>query len=791
MKTLLLLLGGTFLFTGLLRAQVPSHMNYQGRISVAGVNFHGSGGFKFALLDGVSGVTLWSHDGSSLLGSEPGTALTIPVEKGLYAVQLGSGQPAMLPLTPAALAGHSDVVLRVWFNDGAHGSQLLTPDERISAVPFAMNAATAAAVAPGSVTTAMLADGAVTTPKIANGAVVTAKLADHAVTDTRLAANAVHGATWWAPFDALPARHSHTAVWTGEAMLVWGGYGVGSLELGDGFGYSTNFGGVFPLPPAPLNARGRHTAVWTGAEMIIWGGNGSGILGDGARYRSSTGQWNLLPSLNSPTARFGHTAVWTGTEMIIWGGIDRDSGVPDGGGTRYNLQNNTWSAIDRGPLTNRGYHTAVWTGSKMIIWGGLGEGGARHNNGAAYDPATNSWTALPTPAFLPGRSRHTAVWTGTQMIVWGGLSTVGLSDGGVYNVALNTWTPTPFAQIGQVPYPLVTPRRAHTAVWTGSEMIVWGGLAAPGQYLGDGAVMNFDRYTWSAVPATALAPRSRHTAVWTGTDMIVAGGANAAPHSTGEFYSHFSNIRDGGVDSRHLASDRGSFGKVSGGALTFVNNPAGAPTGVAFTGATLQGLPGTLSLGLQQGVILLPQPPFFEPVVSNPTEVYHQAATSFGWYGSTPQGNQVLMMRLLPRADPQGYQNGGNLHVNGSVYGNLIQTSDRAQKENFAPVSAAEVLEKVAALPITRWNYKSDTKAQHLGPMAQDFYAAFQLGSDDQHIAVVDEGGIALAAIQGLHEKTKRLERENAKLSARLESLEKKLNAMDRTADASATPAQP
>ena len=87
------------------------------------------------------------------------------------------------------------------------------------------------------------------------------------------------------------------------------------------------------------------------------------------------------------------------------------------------------------------------------------------------------------------------------------------------------------------------------------------------------------------------------------------------------------------------------------------------------------------------------------------------------------------------------------------VHGTFNNTSDRNVKENFQPVSAQEILQKVAALPLTRWNYKADISTPHLGPMAQDFYAAFQVGPDDKHIATVDESGVALAAIQGLNQK--------------------------------------
>lgn len=109
----------------------------------------------------------------------------------------------------------------------------------------------------------------------------------------------------------------------------------------------------------------------------------------------------------------------------------------------------------------------------------------------------------------------------------------------------------------------------------------------------------------------------------------------------------------------------------------------------------------------------------------------------------------------------------------------VVLTSDRNTKENFVPVDSREVLDKVAALPITRWNFKTDSKVVHLGPMAQDFYAAFGVGPDDKHIAVVDAGGVALAAIQGLNEKMNEKDAEIQKLKRQNEALEKRLDGLE------------
>jgi trimeric autotransporter adhesin len=129
-----------------------------------------------------------------------------------------------------------------------------------------------------------------------------------------------------------------------------------------------------------------------------------------------------------------------------------------------------------------------------------------------------------------------------------------------------------------------------------------------------------------------------------------------------------------------------------------------------------------------------------------------------------------------------------NVYSAGNVYANGVElTSDRNAKENFTAMDGKTVLAKVAVLPVTEWNYKNDgVDKKHLGPMAQDFYAAFQLnGGDDKHISVVDEGGVALAAIQGLNQKLQeqlnRQDAENARLKQQNDSLAERLNELETT----------
>ncbi|HEY1788214.1 MAG TPA: tail fiber domain-containing protein [Verrucomicrobiae bacterium] len=115
-----------------------------------------------------------------------------------------------------------------------------------------------------------------------------------------------------------------------------------------------------------------------------------------------------------------------------------------------------------------------------------------------------------------------------------------------------------------------------------------------------------------------------------------------------------------------------------------------------------------------------------------------------------------------------------------TVYGTFNNSSDRNAKQDFAPVSSSHILEKVDQLPITEWSYKEDPTTRHVGPMGQDFYAAFNIGTDERHIAPIDEGGVALAAIKGLSQKMEAenaaLRSENEDLKARLEKLEQLIN---------------
>jgi N-acetylneuraminic acid mutarotase len=331
-------------------------------------------------------------------------------------------------------------------------------------------------------------------------------------------------------------RFYHTAVWTGSRMIVWGGTQDGSSTFfNDGGQYDpvANAWTATTTTGAP-SARELPTAVWTGSKMIVWGGyNGSVPLNDGGQYDPVANAWTPTKLTGAPSIRNYHTAVWTGSRMIVWGGYNGSVPLNDGG--QYDPVGNSWTATTTTAAPSVRYlHTAVWTGSRMIVWGG--SGGTFLNDGGQYNPGTtpgtDSWTATATAGAPSVRELHTAVWTGSRMIVWGGdnvISPYYSNDGGQYDPVANAWTATTTTSAPSV-------RFYHSAVWTGSRMIVWGGLGIGSVLLNDGGQYDPVANAWT-ITTIAGAPLGRyfHTAVWTGSRMIVWGGYNGS-----------SSLNDGG-----------------------------------------------------------------------------------------------------------------------------------------------------------------------------------------------------------------------------------------------------
>jgi N-acetylneuraminic acid mutarotase len=350
----------------------------------------------------------------------------------------------------------------------------------------------------------------------------------------------------WTPMSQETApspRFQHTAVWTGHEMLVWGGAGrpepssSSSPVFADGGRYDpvTDTWRPITTERAP-SSRQIHTSVWTGTEMIVWGGQGPGAtdLADGGRYDPTTNTWRPLSNDGAPILQAGHRAVWTGTEMVVWGrSIEGVRLQPSGG--RYNPASDTWAPLSSSPAdVPYGGHTVVWTGHEVILWGGgiAGFPSPSVGTGARWDPRTDAWASITRDGAPSRRSGHKAVWTGREMIVWGGMPLPGSGAGGVedaaaYDPVTDTWKPLS-------PHGAPSPRNGGSAVWTGQEFVIWSGILTRGGRLfplfpEDAAAYDPNTQAWRPLPAAPLELRSQQSTVWTGSEVLIFGGSRIGP----------------------------------------------------------------------------------------------------------------------------------------------------------------------------------------------------------------------------------------------------------------------
>lgn len=203
---------------------------------------------------------------------------------------------------------------------------------------------------------------------------------------------------------APSARFGHTATWTGQEMLVWGGCEKPSLigctryfDDGAAFDPNANDGaGAWRRlrPAAGIEARVDHTAVWTGRHLIIWGGrNTTGPLSTGAVYDSVTGEWTRLPSLlpSGELGRYAQQAAWDGLQgrMVVWGGQQKGDVFPTSTLLLTRGVDGAWSwsvaPTDVAPIGRIG-HSSAWVRDALLVWGGFAADDTFVYTGGLFNP---------------------------------------------------------------------------------------------------------------------------------------------------------------------------------------------------------------------------------------------------------------------------------------------------------------------------------------------------------------------------------------------------------------------
>lgn len=225
--------------------------------------------------------------------------------------------------------------------------------------------------------------------------------------------------------------------------------------------------------PTAYTASPNSKMVWTGTELVVWGGYHTNATNNGFRYNPATNSWTGIPTTNQPAARTEFTMHYINGRIVVWGGRDNFSATTFNNGAMLDIAGNNWIALSNVNAPSARYSAAsVQTASNtMIVWGGSGPGLGVFGDGAIFNPATNTWSVITNTNAPSARRDHTGVWSGTEMIVYGGTDlngTVFYNNGGRYNPTTNTWTTIATAPVG---------RFVHSAVWTGSRMLISGGLS--------------------------------------------------------------------------------------------------------------------------------------------------------------------------------------------------------------------------------------------------------------------------------------------------------------------------
>jgi hypothetical protein len=289
------------------------------------------------------------------------------------------------------------------------------------------------------------------------------------------------------PRGPLSARADASATWDGTAMLVWGGtthFGRSSNPdrlTSSGAAYNPTTRRWTVLPKGPLPPRDSATMLWTGKAVVIFGGvttEGKGST-QGATYQPATGQWTRLPSFPKPARGkpIGTAAAWTGHDLVIVETYETIRTFHGGGGSvkgssraaAWQEGSSTWEQLPALPPKYALFYqaTGVWTGRQVILVGGtyclpdlpcpLQESSEMD----AYDPTTRRWSTLPDSPLVDG---DPIVWTGRAVALFAGFTP---ATAQVYDPRRGAWYKLPHNRKAALS------ADAELAIWTGKQLLVW------------------------------------------------------------------------------------------------------------------------------------------------------------------------------------------------------------------------------------------------------------------------------------------------------------------------------
>ncbi len=697
---------------------------YQGRLHTDGAPANDTNDFTFTLF-------LTDTGGAPVAG--PVAIENLPVADGLFTTPVDFG---MGVLTGAV--HWLEIGVRPGASPGAYTT--LSPRQKLTPAPYAVYAPNAG-TATLATSAAGVASGAITTDALQDGAVTSAKVADGTIQATDLDATLLTGTFWRRDGNSGTTPRMHFLGTTDNQPLelkvngqralriepdvetpnILGGAAANSIT--PGIKGATIAGGGLPLYPNQING---NFATIGGGTFNFASGDWATISGgrDNRNYAESStvgGGWANGIGTNADFSTIGGgylNDIGTNSPYsTIGGGENNDIGTNSlastiGGGYRNDIGTDSYYSTIAGGGKN---HIGTYSSSSTI---GGGSGNRILNDSAfATIPGGRSNTVAANYTFAAGadaKANHTGsfVWADSS---GGDFATTGdnqflIRASGF--VGINKNTPATALDVNGI----VT---ATSFSGTG----------------GDLTGLNASALVSGTLPSARLAGTYSSALTFNNPANNLSGNGSALTALNA------SQLTSGTVPDVRLTSNVARRDQAN----TFTSQQIITNTSSGLAGAALRITPASASaIGL-----------YVFQTSSDAAVVFENRGSGQQIVAFNAPGNEVFIV-----------DNDGDVFAK-----SFAPISDRNRKENIAPVNPSEVLEKVAALPISRWNFKED-HVKHVGPMAQDFHAAFGLGHDDKHIATVDADGVALAAIQGLNQK---LEAELKEKDARIADLETRL----------------
>ena len=269
----------------------------------------------------------------------------------------------------------------------------------------------------------------------------------------------------------------YSATWTGREAILFGGDGKDEKRGSKGAAYDPLLRRWRSLSEenAP-DLRGWHTAVWTGDRMLIWGGAEEDTdMSSGFAYDPKQDVWHEIATPAFLRGRSCHVGLWTGDRFLVWGGVDEEHAFPNGG--LYDPATDSWSAfrIDIGNPIPRNTATC-WTGQEFLFFGGI-NGGHIVDAGRRWNLATKTDAPLTTGTMPKARCDHSFTWMKSTALLFGGA----IGTHAVQEREL-AWIYDPadgeFRQLSARKGP--SPRFGHGACWTGHAVVIAGGRSVKG-----------------------------------------------------------------------------------------------------------------------------------------------------------------------------------------------------------------------------------------------------------------------------------------------------------------------